>query len=589
MPARWQLIFRYVPRYRRAVTVGLAALVLGNVCTVAGPVILRQGVQAIEGPARAGETVDAVRVAFWAGVALLLALVAGGLSFLKRQHLIGTSRRMETDLRRDLFAHMQRLPMRFFDAMRTGDLMSRATADLEAVRMAVGPAAMYLVDAILTFAGVLTVMLWTNSALTLWTIGPLAGIAAGLLFFAPRIHRASREVQDCLAAITARSQESFAGARVVRTFATEQFEQDAIDRLGRDYMDANVRLARIRGLTFGWTSAMGALGLAIILLVGGRQAIRGEFDVSGLLMFNLLQVRLIWPMMSFGWVLSLWQRGAAGLDRIHTVFEQSPERDRTEEQGADATGGAHQGALEMDGLTFAYNGVPVLHDISMKIPAGTTLGVVGPTGSGKSTLVALLARLYDPARGAIRIDGRDLLDVALGDLRGAIAFVPQEPFLFSATIEENVAHGRPHAQPAQIEAAVAAAHLTPDLAQLPRGLKTVVGERGVTLSGGQKQRTALARALVSEAPVLVLDDALSAVDTETEAAILANLRLARQGRTAIVVAHRISAVRDADQIVYLQDGRVVEEGTHDELLRQDGEYARLARMQALEAEIEDIQ
>jgi len=583
MTSRWRLVFRYLPRYRRSLVLGGAALALGIACTVSVPLLLRYGVQAIEQPARAGERIETADVLFWAGLALLVAVLGGGLSFVKRHQLMGASRRVETDLRRDLFHHMQRLPMGFFDSVRTGDLMSRATADVEAVRMAVGPAAMYLTDAVLTFLGVLAVMLATNAPLTVWTLGPLAGIAAGLVYFAPRIHRASRQVQDRLAAITARSQESFSGARVVRTFATEDFEQEEVEELGQRYLEAHVGLARIRGLTIGWTSLMGAAGLVVIVLVGGRQAMRGDFDVAGLLMFNLLQVRLIWPMMSFGWVLSLWQRGAAGLDRLHEVF------DVEEEAVGEAAGDAIVGSIAVDRLTFAYDGgEPVLRDVSVRIGAGETLGVVGPTGSGKSTLVALLARLYDPPRGTVRVDGRELLDLPLSELREAISFVPQEPFLFSATIGENVAHGRPEASPEEIEAAVEAARLAPDLEQLPRGLDTVLGERGVTLSGGQKQRTALARALVSRAPVLVLDDALSAVDSGTETAILSNLRDARAGRTAIVVAHRVSAVRDADRILCLRDGRVVEQGTHDELVRRGGEYAAMARAQALEAEIEGM-
>ena len=582
MSARWRLILRYLPPYRRAVVLGLLALVVGDAGLVAIPPLLREGVRAVELADRHGMPVDLGWVASYAAAAFVVALVSGVCQFGKRNLLMGTSRDVETDLRRDLFAHIQRLPLRFFDRTRTGDLMSRATADLEAARMAVGPAAMYLLDSLLTFAGALTVMLATNALLTLYALGPLAGVCAGLLLFAPRIHKASREVQDRMAAVSARAQESFAGGRVVKTFATEDHEQAAMEQLSHDYIAANLRLARIRGLTVAWIGLMGAAGLGVVLFVGGRQVMAGTFDISGLLLFNMLQVMLVWPMMAFGWVLSLVQRGAAGLDRIAEVMDEAPEASVPEAAVPLA------GELSFDDVRFAYNGAEILKGVSVRVPAGTTLGILGPTGSGKSTLVALLARLYDPPPGTVRIDGRPVESLPLDGLRAAVAFVPQEAFLFSATIRENIAFGRPDGAPDVLAEVVRDAHLAPDLEDFPRGLDTRVGERGVTLSGGQKQRAALARALAADAPVLVLDDALSAVDSRTETIILENLKRVRRGRTVLIVAHRVSAVRDADRIVYLRDGRIEEEGTHAELIARGGAYARLARMQALEAEIEEL-
>jgi ATP-binding cassette subfamily B protein len=596
--SRWYgTILRYVPRYRRDLVVGTACLVLGQLLLVFGPQVLRQGVGVLERhaeiAARGGDPAAlAVRFALaYAAVVFVQGLFVFGM----RRKIIGLSRAVERDLKCDVFAHVVRLPFSFFDRMRTGDLLSRLTSDVEAVRFSVGPGVMYLAQTAVKFPVALAVMLWMDWRLTLLLLLPLSGVAVVVRALAPSILRKSREVQDRVADLSARAQESFAGARVVRAYAVEDLENAAFRAKNDDLLRETLALGRRRAALTGGLRLMGDLGILAVLWFGGREVLGHRMGYGTLVAFLAYGDMLLWPMISLGYVLASFQRAAGAMQRLDEVLSVPPEPGGDGDgPGADPGGGGParlRGAISVRGLSFSYPGAgrPALADVSLDVPAGTTLAVVGPIGSGKSTLVSLLVRLYEPPPGTVFLDGTDVNEIPLTRLRRSFAFVPQDGFLFSATLRENLAYGvRGAPPPGAVEAAASAAGLDADLAVLPQGLETVVGERGITLSGGQKQRATIARALLSGGPVLVLDDALSSVDTRTEASILDALAEERRERTAIVVAHRLSTVRDADRVVVLDGGRVVESGTHESLLAAGGWYARTWRLQRLHAEIEDL-
>jgi ATP-binding cassette subfamily B protein len=507
-----------------------------------------------------------------------------------RKVVIGVSRHMEYDLRQAFFAHLQTLPPSFYQASRTGDLMSRATNDLNAVRMMAGPSVMYATQTALTFVVAVALMASIDPWLTLLAVVPLPIISVAVKLFGSAIHRRFELIQAQLSELSAVAQENLSGVRVVRAYGQEAAELEKFRAANEEYIRRNRGLIRLQGAFFPSLTLLLGLGAMLVLWLGSREVISGRITVGDLVAFNAYFVMLSWPMIAFGWVANMLQRGTASWKRMLELLDTPPAiTDPADPLHLSA--GAVAGRVEFAGLTLELDGRRVLDDIRLTVEPGQTVAIVGPTGSGKSMLLSTLSRLVDPPDGAVRLDGVDVRRLPLATLRSAIAVAPQEPFLFSDTLDANIAFTpEVAALPAderrrRVEAAASLARLDKDVESFPAGYDTTVGERGITLSGGQKQRTSLARALVADPRVLILDDALSAVDTYTEDEILHRLRDVRRGRTCLIVSHRVSTVRDADQIVVLDQGRIVERGTHDDLVGQGGTYAELHKRQLLEEEL----
>jgi ATP-binding cassette subfamily B protein len=554
---------------------GLSLVVVGNVFTILGPWLIRQAIDSL--------AIELSREVLLRYALLIVgvALLAGVARFGMRELLNGISRRIETDLRDDLFAHLLRLPAEFYDRWRTGDIMSRATNDVLAVRMVAGPAIMYMVNTATISIFALALMIYISPSLTLFAMIPMALLPIAVVWFGRRIHTRFEQIQEQFSTISNFAQENLAGIRIVKAYVREEDQSERFAALNREYMDRNMALARVWGGFFPSLHLLGGLAAVVVLWLGGRQIIDGQISVGDYIAFGFYLTLLMWPMIAVGWVTNLVQRGAASMGRIDALFAEPI---AIEDPVSPIVLTDVRGDVEFEDVWFRYPGTErwVLEGVSFRIVAGQTVAIVGATASGKSTLVRLIPRLYDATRGTVRLDGVDVRDLALDQLRQSVAMVPQEPFLFSESLRRNLEL----AGGTEVDEAVEIAALTETLEDLPDGLETLLGERGVNLSGGQKQRATIARALVRDAPVLILDDSLSAVDTVTEERILHGLRGYMRGRTSIVVAHRVSAVAEADLILVLEDGQLVETGTHLELLTRGGTYARLLERQLLAEQIE---
>jgi len=562
----------------------LALVIVGNVFVVAGPYVLKLAIDALATDLR-GDV-----VLRYAGAIVGVAVLGGIARYGMRELLNGISRRMETDLRSALFDHLMRLPPRFFDGWRTGDLMSRATNDVQAVRMVAGPAIMYAVNTLAVSTFALALMIWIDARLTLVAMVPMVLLPPAVFAFGKRIHQRFERIQEQFSELSSFAQENLSGVRIVKAYAQEDAQAERFAQLNHEYKTRNLALARVWGAFHPSLILLTGVGGVVVLWFGGGQVIRDEITLGDFVAFSFYLTQLMWPMIALGWVTNLFQRGAASMGRLNDLFDIAPTiRDPQSPIAVTSI----TGAIEFENVTFRYPGTEalVLDRVSFRIEAGQTVAIVGATASGKTTVAQLIPRLYDVTEGTVRVDGIDVRDLKLADLRASVAVVPQEPFLFGMRLRQNIELRTDGVEDgadlsAELGRAIDVAQLRKTLLVLPEGIDTRLGERGINLSGGQKQRATLARAVFMDAPILILDDALSSVDAATETAILQGLREYMVGRTSMIISHRVSAVREADLILVLEDGRIVERGVHDDLIGAGGVYARLLERQLLAEELE---
>ncbi len=589
-------LFPYLRKYRATFWIGALCVLCNNGVWILFPLVIRRAIDDLN------QGVTRHKLFTYSAMLLAVAGVKAIFQYLTRWILIGVSREIEFDLRNDLFTHLERLSYSYYQRTRTGDIMARMTNDLNAVRMLVGPGIMYTANTVVFTLGALVFMFSISPKLTIFAFAPLPIVSIVVQYFGRKIHERFERIQAMFSDISARAQENFSGARIIRAYVQEEAEIELFERENEEYIARSLKLVRLMGMLWPTLTTLLGVAIVIVLWVGGIEVIHHRITVGSFVAFNTYMVQLTWPVIAFGWVINIFQRGTASTLRIESILSESPE---ITDAGVPASGAPTDivGEIEFRDLHFHYGQTlqaterglarkhgdeDVLRDVNLKVPAGTSLAIVGPTGSGKSTLVSLIPRIYDAAPGSVLIDGRPIREFPLALLRKNIGFVPQETFLFSDSIRENISFGAQDATDADVRRVAEAANIATDIESFPEGYNTLVGERGLTLSGGQKQRTAIARALIRNPRILVLDDALSSVDTQTEDRILNHLREIMQGRTTIFISHRVSTVRNADRIAVLHDGHIVEYGTHDELIDRNGYYTELYNKQLLEEELETV-
>lgn len=576
-PRKRQLftLIPYLKKYQAKIIIGATMVLLTNIVAVVSPWILRNAID------RLYLEVSRDILLYYASLLIAASAVEGLFRFLMRRILIGVSRNIEYDLRNDLFSHLQSLSPSFYQRNPTGDIMSRATNDLSAVRMVLGPGIMYSINTLFTAVLTISILVTLNLQLAILTLLPLLAVSVCVKYFGNQIHQRFERIQEQFATLTTLAQENVSGIRVVKAYNQEEAFIGRFQEANQDYVDRSLSLVRVWGVFNPLLTFLLGLSSVGLLWYGGRQVIQGSMTVGDFVAFMAYLSMLTWPTIALGWVINIFERGSASMGRMNQIFQSRPEiRDESS-----STLSTLEGHIQVKNLTFSYNGAPVLKNVSFEIPAGQTLAIVGRTGSGKSTLVNLLCRLYQVPEAGIFIDGSDINNIPLETLRTHIGYVPQETFLFSETVQQNIAFGRPEASLQSIQESAKISNIWPDIQEFPRKFETFVGERGITLSGGQKQRIAISRALLVNPRILILDDALSSVDTDTEEKILQGLAGEFTNRTVILISHRISTVKMADQILVLEKGEIVERGTHDELLKTEGHYATLYERQLLKKEL----